>query len=69
MLGAYKDLPKGGVFLCCLVISLGVHALLFGVFDLAARITMFALSFLIFCLGWVALASMTMHARKKRESR
>jgi len=65
MLDAYRDLPKGGVLLCCLVISLGVHALLFGVFDLAARLTMFALSSLIFCLGWVALASTVRRSAEK----
>jgi len=69
MSDAFNELPRGGVLLCCLVISLGVHVLLFEVFDLATRLMIFALSFLIFSLGWIALASTATHARKKREPR
>jgi len=64
---ALEELPRGGVFLCSLVIWVGVYALMYDFLDLATRLTVFSLSFLIFSLGWAALATIVKQKREKRE--
>jgi len=64
---ALEELPKGGVFLCSLVIWVGVYALMYDFLDLATRLTVFSLSFFIFSLGWTALAIITKQKREKQE--